>query len=1141
MMHLKMASAGSGKTYQLAKMFIKLLLTVKDPDIKRRLRTEENLEEALSSIMAVTFTVKATAEMKERIIERLADLTRAADITDDQIGSIPYLKEFMEDLGLERSEIARMANAALRTLLLRFSDFRVQTIDSFFQSLLHTFAYEASLEDNFNMELDSGYMASIGFDSVLDSVSQDSYKPGTKDEGILYWLKEMMDDKSGSNKWNVFARKETRGHLYKTLIDAATNLEKEDFKEKKEALDEYFASLKKPLKDVVNEIDVKVAGPLKELYEKKKIAAEKVLDELNALGLVPADLANSSGKALEYSLLPLDINKIKKYAFKDVNDEKYSSLKGTAKTQFRRSYTNKEEADRLIGPLDSAYRDWAELHNEFYQWLADNKRMMNTWAHYKTMIPQLMVVLGIYDKKREYLQLNNTLQISDTAMLLSRIIGDDDTSFIYERMGSRLNHYLIDEFQDTSRMQWNILKPLVGESESNGHDNLIIGDAKQSIYRFRNADYRLILSVKDDFGEVVPYTTEKDPGKSKLETTNFRSRPRIVEFNNFLFPNLVKYESDGQPVFDESAQEIYENCRQNFIDAGEKNGVPLAEGFVDIKFYPKELEKSGDDTESWEEISIEAPGFKELPERIMNLKKRGYAFKDITVLVKSHKQGAAALKAIGRHNTDCPNEQIPVISEENLLVAGALSIKIIIHALEIIAGGKIKDDKKIKPEWNEPVEEKVLYDSIKNLPTMSLPSIIETIAEKCVPAELRNNDAPFLAAFQDAVLDYSSRQASDVGTFLKWWQRKSKSLSISSPEESDGVRIQTVHKAKGLENKCVIVPMASFSFQPSQSHSEWRWVKPHPDIPDSNLLPPYLPVVTSNKLSDTLHANVRENYCREHALDELNAMYVAFTRPRVELYIYVPIYQKNNGKTLSSFFSKILNWNKEEEAASEEASLEFTFEESENGIKEVTYGKIAESVQIEADRDEADKKDTQMLDRYAIYTERGVMQFENGKKHLLTHIHAGGLDDELDPRAEGTLKHRLMQQIETPEDLDKALRRMKVYGLVSVGQVEEWGRELKEAISKVKKYGWFEPGMRVVNERKILNSVSTHSRPDRIVVDDEGNATVIDYKFGEKEESTHHKQVKDYMKNLCMTEKFQSVEGYLWYISEDRIVKVEPA
>ena len=410
MLRLKRASAGSGKTYQLAKTFIKLLLTIKLPGKKRRLRSKEELSEALRSIMAVTFTVKATAEMKQRIVDKLAALADADSKSGDELKKIDYLEELIEETNspsksVTKDDIAYVAKDALRTLLLHFSDFKVQTIDSFFQSVLHTFVYEANLDENFNMELDTDYVSTIGLDAALDAIISADRRTG--DPEILFWLRQIIGKGKTSSSWNVFAKREGRYSKYSGLIKQAKNLDQEDFQNKRNRIENYFLNLKGPFREVVKLVDEANMAPWISLYEARKKAAMTMVEELDRCHLdISAISRNPAGK-LKESLADFDIETLvsEKPAIpkpgKDCSGTKF--LSGVGKDRFKEvKRTYPDITDSSLDGLRSAYLDWSAACKEIVETYANpvEGKALKTWLAYLQMMPEMMLVLEIAKQKR---------------------------------------------------------------------------------------------------------------------------------------------------------------------------------------------------------------------------------------------------------------------------------------------------------------------------------------------------------------------------------------------------------------------------------------------------------------------------------------------------------------------------------------------------------------------------------------------------------------------------------------------------------------------------------------------------------------------------------------------------------------------
>lgn len=1135
MLHLKRASAGSGKTYELAKTYIRNLITIKEPGKRRRLRTEETLPEALREILAVTFTVKATAEMKMRIVQKLAALANADNVNPSEYKDIDYLEEFLSDLKVPVDDLAHIAKQALRVLVLKYSDFKVHTIDAFFQSILHTFTYEASLDENFAIEIDTDYLASVGFDAALDNIVTMADDNKTSAEA-LHWLRTMMREEQGKKQWNVFSRQDNDNSLYHKLIKNADNLSKEEFQGKRRSLTEYFEGLDRPFREIVEEVDKANLGPLKELHAKRAAAARELMRVLALFGFDEKAVTSRQGTRVKNSIGRFDVKKLGeliKLKSRDTSKNQYSLSNDAKKEVKLKLAQNMNLTASMVNDIDSAYLEWWEANNEYAEKYEELKPQLQTWSLYRELLPQLMIVLEIANRKKLYLDSINTLEISDTAHILARIIGEDETPFVYERMGSRISHYLIDEFQDTSRLQWENLRPLLKESESRGEDNLIIGDAKQSIYRFRNADYRLITDeVEKTFSDVVSYTSDTPPADLRGENTNYRSKARIIKFNNYIFSHITGFTTgeEDEPVFTDRIKKIYENSSQAIPKKKEKENL----GYVDIIMYGAPEDSKNEDEEKIGNTDLTTPGFTQLAERLLELHGRGYSFSDIGVLVNTNDDARGVVKKITDYNTEHPENKIPIISKENLLVSTAFSVKLIVHALEMIARG-LSSTVKDNPLLAEPIDEKELFELIHSLQSPALPSIIEAVAHKFVPEKQRDEDAPFLAAFQDAVIDYCTTKTSDVNTFLKWWKRKAPSLRISTPENSEGVSVVTIHSSKGLEYKCVVIPYFGISFEPS-GHSEWKWVKPSAIVEKSELLPPYLPVEAKAALAETEHAPLWERHSEEVSLDNLNKLYVGFTRAINELYVYMPVGGKSKtrvNRVLTSLLADGVI--KGAEGGEERVEIISPVEGLAPDSIEYRYGEPLTPEEVAADT----KKKTEepkLLNKYRVNADRKLLRFEDGNP-LLARKDNNIDPEESDPRSEGTLKHRILQLMEKVADLDKAVARLKTAGLISPEQARDWRAELKEALDDVEPYGWFASDKRVLNERTLLYKGNGYLRPDRIVIDREGVAVIVDYKFGKKRKE-HKEQLAQYANRLISTGLFNGVKAYLWYIPAREVVSV---
>lgn len=1154
MFHLQRASAGSGKTYALTKTFIKLFISRKTPH-GRVLRNPRELNDSIRHIMAVTFTNKATGEMKQRIVEKLSALADAENAKS--LESVDYLRDFMEEFGADARSVAEICRAALKALLLNYSDFHVSTIDSFFQSILHTFAYETDMESGFNVEIDEEYVSAMGLDSVIESFLRSK---GDENDENVYWLKKLMNKSGASNQWNIFRKSEARGSLYVDLIKKMAELEKEQYKKEiRELMDAYFEALNDAgitFREIYEAADSHFEGELETRYENRRKAALALEDGYTECGVTPEGYSANTKGRIEKSKLDFKHR---------INQDFSFTIKPDAKLGFSLSAAKKKEMKEnpeACRRLDSLMENFWQAHIRYLDYKNDHDYL--TWQAYKKQLPYLPLLYLINGKKQEYLNSSDTIQISDTNTLLEKIIGEDETPFIYERMGTLLNHFLIDEFQDTSKMQWQNFLPLLKDSHSAGHDNLIIGDAKQSIYRFRNADYTLITNeVEKEFtSDIILSAEDKAPSRENINT-NWRSDENVVRFNNHIFSaltNLGTDKSDGRAwLFKEDIRDIYADCIQN---PAKKNG----RGYVEVTIYDKAKgdgpvsrpEGTEEGTATDAAVSDTAtPGYAALAPLICSLRRRGYKFRDIGILTRKKEFGDMVVEKLMQHNSEHPEESISFISDQSLLLSRSPAVELIVAALEAAVFAGPDSELKESAEKNGPaypISEKKIFELLRNTPLLTLPSVIDGIIREFLSADMRDKETPYIAAFMDLALEFAATGSNDIRSFLQWWYKNANKASITSSEETDSVRILTIHKAKGLEFKCVIIPEADYRFG-NGPFPEWVWV-------DNKLqgfnLPPKIPVATDASLVDTRHSEVWETYDHDFSLDSLNAVYVAFTRAVNELYVFVPAPSAKKAKTVieSKYENFYLGENLDEifqgfpeVSRSAEAEEEMARTSPRYLSRIFTFGSKLTEEEVEglyASKNSSGKTGIREIEiePYDVTQPPSAPKFRDDYLSLFEPPEEGDPDYDIDSgipdlRAEGNLLHGILESVTTEKGLDSALLRFKARGLISGSQAREYGLLLRKALDSVKDYGWFSGKFVVLAERTLLLKGEKHRRPDRIMISEGGEAIVVDYKFGHHTDvDTYRSQVRRYMRLLRATGRFSGVKGYLWYVRAGKVEEV---
>ena len=1145
MLQLQRASAGSGKTYTLTKIYIRNFLA-KKVNNRYRLRTEPEMRAVHGRILAITFTNKATNEMKQRIVTALANLAGLYSQDDEKID---YLSDFIEEFSATKEQVQQAALLGLNILLHGYSDFQISTIDAFFQSILRTLAVETDRNESYQIELDDKYLSQVGVDMTLSEVNDNTDR---KKSYAKFWIQSLILDMLRDGEgWNPF--KKSKNGLYAELVNFTNLFHSEVFKENVEAeLMEYLTSdvdymkvyskLKKSHKDCHEEY--------KEAYSESRTA---ILEMLKNEG---CDFNSLNSK--NYGGL-----------WRRQSDSDFSDVPiGKVKFGFGKLIMSLEGVDEEDGVvLLKDYKEKADALQGLAYMLCEHRDLMleweildRFWSATNGKLYYLGLIKSIKENIRQFREENNIIPLSETNRILQGIINEDDAPFIYERVGTYINYYLIDEFQDTSRLQWSNLCPLVSESLSHeeDYDNLIIGDVKQSIYRFRNAEPMLIQNdVPERFDCEIR-------GESVDENTNWRSNREIVKFNNSFF-HRIAHTLDCERGADKSdstrlkISSLYSNAIQKIKNIDKP-------GYVEVNF-----------------MGHNANAYDEMGDLVHRLLDKGYAQKDIAFLVSNGDHGVALIDALMAYNADEKNAgktPISVISEESLKISSSSAVKLVVAVLQLIVKGNAKKGVKTDDRRNSKVEmdefissynyiycnnpdlsateiiERYFSDDsninvsdiLKEVHTVALPALVENIIIKVVPEKLRQSDVAFLAAFQDEVLEYCQMYPADIASFVRWWNDTgAKKSSISSPEDTDAVQIMTIHKSKGLEFKCVIIPYADWSLDVTKPSTIWVRPKLPNDVEISGM-PPYLPIGMNNALKDTLYNDDYEQEFDRIVVDQLNKTYVAFTRAVNELYIYAQSTKKAESTLIGDYLKRIVPQMYDTKLL-DPSEIEFTVKENDIIIDDsgelLTYrmgGVTPDDVKKIKDKsDESESDDKEKIADYHVNTKTELLVTDSEKDaeddNEVRSDNASEKESK-ESRRRGRLLHSIMEQVIVADDLPAAIRRMKIAGRLKGNDADEVEAFLKAKMADEKVAKWFDKDLDVITERTILCSDDKNRRPDRIVVSKEGDLEVIDYKFGEQLNDNYNtQQVRRYIKLLREIKaedgspKYRSVRGYLWYVS----------
>ena len=826
------ASAGSGKTYTLAKLYIEKLLW----DAQGNLRPANSYYHR--HILAITFTNKATAEMKERIVARLQELSEGK-CTD-------YETEFLKTHPTTSAqELQQAAKEALDNLLFDYAQFNVSTIDSFFQTVLRHFVFELDCEYDYELQLEEDDALRQSVFSLLQTMSASS-----KGDHLLQWVKKFVLEKVRTNSdWNVFG---TSG--IDDLVKFANILRNEEFMAYHQALQEYVSDFGSGSgKSRLSQFVAQIATKVKKKEDKMAKEESKIKDFIFAFDV--SDLNNTLKNIRNGDPISGKIKNFKEWI---EHPEKM-------KSQFKAAYV-KTHGMPDVANLLKILEKYVAIADEID---VAKKVTANIW--------KLGLLGKISELLDQYRKDNGVILLSDTTDLIHKVL-ESGVPFLYERMGVWLNHFMIDEFQDTSRKQYENFKPLLENSLSGANYNLIIGDEKQSIYRFRNSDPNL-------FQNDLPTDFSSEYDDSEDLHINRRSTKLVIDFNNEFFKQILDYYAKNRVSF-KKLQTTYGKLHQDYpAYSDEAKEAARIKGFVKLNLvYGTPTKSSG--SLPYLKGSDGQPYYgkegvlKHLPEYILEQhNKYNYPFGKILILVNRNKEGDEVVNAILEHNKAYPDRLINIVSAESLLLQNSAAVRMVISVLyfinstqhahsdedEDIDTGKptmqklmqkrLKDQLYYKTLHDfgqalgkagenadagelmekvfrnnddlrqKPVEEQVeiFADQLKNLlpnpknEQASLVGVVDKIIKEYLePIGLNKGaETSFLLALQGVVLDFST-QRTNGGTiyeFLKYWEMKKDKLAISPGQNDDAVEVMTIHKAKGLERPCVIVPLADWDME----------------------------------------------------------------------------------------------------------------------------------------------------------------------------------------------------------------------------------------------------------------------------------------------------------------------------------------
>ena len=1055
------ASAGSGKTFTLAVEYIKLL--IQNPTAYR-------------NILAVTFTNKATTEMKERI------LTQLYGISKGDAGSKAYLDKICTELGMDADAVRKGAKKALFCLIHDYSHFQVTTIDSFFQTVVRGLARELDLGTSMNIELDTLGVLSSAVDELVGKLDANS----PVFIHLLAYIRELISE---DRTWKIID----------SIKEFGKNIFNEEFLRRRESLRE---KLNNPLfihtyKRLLQETSRKAEAPLKEIVD-------RFFSRLEQVGLDHTAFKGKDRGIGSY------FKKLRDRRYSDDNIRNATVEKCLADIE---AWRGKDASPLLTDEFVEQMRLLLVRAEEIRPEIA---RTINSCTLSLEDIDKVGLLADIDREVREQNWRKNRFLLAETNILLHKMMQEESNpSFVFEKIGANVRHVMIDEFQDTSRLQWNNFRTLLLEGLSQDADSLIVGDVKQAIYRWRNGDWSIL---NNDLRKTIGTF----PIVEKSLTTNRRSEEEVILFNNHFFTSAVQElnerHKEEQHTDCHSLIEAYADVCQEFPDNKQKG-----HGYVKVSF------PDGADGQSYEEATLEA-----LADEVSALLEQGVRPEDIAILVRKNKY----IPLIADY-FEAVLPQVTVVSNEAYRFDASSALVTLIQSLRVLAR---PDDMIARAhlaaichtgeepfQWNRhdiSSSDKLLpagfIDGIEQLRLLPLYELLERLVALFGLHRLKGQEA-YLLAFFDAVAEYLKLGSADYDSFLHYWDERLCSKTIPAGNV-DGLHIYSIHNSKGLEFHTVLVPFCCWNMENEQPvQSVWCTA---PEQPYDHV--DLLPIRYGKSMDKSVYHDAFLKERLELWVDNLNILYVAFTRATANLIVMGR--RKERGFGISTLMQAALR----RMAGQYDADTPY-----EQGCMAVPKQKEERTV-------------TNLLQQQAVNLPVRFESYGRTLEFRQSNSSAAFVSDEADGDeggnreqlylSRGRLLHHIIAAIRTADDVGPILQRMEMEGLFnSQLPVDDVRSIIARVLGHPQGADWFTAKWRLFNECAIIcrdevGKTVLH-RPDRVMTDADGKQViVVDFKFG-KPRPQYTDQVQEYMQLLSRM-GYPQVKGYLWYVYSGRIEEV---
>lgn len=1045
------ASAGSGKTFRLARKYLEFAFS--EPYYYRH-------------ILAVTFTNKATSELKSRILSEL-DVIASRQKSDHDI----YLQE---KLKINSEQLAKLAHQILANILQDFSNFHIYTIDGFFQSILKGFFREIGINTQFNIELSQNQVLEKATDLLFFELAENN------NEHLISWLTHFSENEvEEGNTWN--------------LKNKIKKLGQELFSEKYKL----FSSGNEDLSKVLLDIE----ALRKNLLEQNKTFWGTVLQQsqmiLNSVAQNGFSMDDFKGKSR--SVLGL-ITKILKEKSAYKYDGKLSNYINNSDAVVPKG----KSGVLLLAFYDQTLNGYLQrLNNTFENGYAD--------ATSNRLILKNLYSLGVIKYVQAAIKKinaeQNTILISDSNELIQKITHGSDAPFIYEKSGNKFWNYMVDEFQDTSRMQWNNMQPLIDNSLAFGKENLIVGDVKQSIYRWRNSDWKMLGGdIRELYGNAA---------KEENLPANYRSKNNIITFNNSFFElakqHFVHEWQTEEPQYAQLIETAYENSFQEY--GKDKEG-----GFV----LGKEVEAKVVD--EFYELAME-----ELAIQIDLLLDKGYSQSDLVILVRKNTEGEYIIQNTPGYLN---HKDVSFVSEDSYFLSSSFIIQFVISVLRYVQNDTLLLRNQVHYLYNYYLNNGSIHDTdvfltnklndIKAVvPSRSLINLVHEIILQFEIMRFTQQEV-FVLSFLDDITGFQDRNHGGLEEYLRYWEVNGEKLVVKDAQNTASIRILTIHKSKGLEFNVVLLPFFNWDIYPAATISPILWCE-NKTTSSQNLK--VLPLKYEKDLSITTFKAEYYSEKVHSVIDNLNLIYVAFTRAIDGLVFFtlkksVKKVSSSGTSTISQLVGAVLD-QKTGSGATGFISLHGYF----NDVNRVfSYGEMEEKKK----RMDVEKRSQYKADLHIHRALQNIKVRQNIKSKVRKYQDEKNHLDKISPAKMGILLHRVFENLDTLDNLSQQMMQLVKDGWVNDEQSLTVQESVQKLIHSERCKDWFGDEIEIIKEKEIITPKGKSLRPDRVVRLD-NKIIVIDYKFGVEKRPKYQKQMKDYI-DVVESMYSETVEGLIWYI-----------